>query len=218
MATGAGTSAATRPAADAGAPLFATAALEARELGEPDLPALQALFDANPEYFLAVNGRKPDADLARIEFEERPPPPMSYTRQWALGLYERHAPGAPLVGVAIVVADLCAPQVWHVALFLVATRLHGQGVAGPAYQALEEWMRGQGARWLRLGVVVGNGRAEAFWTRQGFGELRRREGVDTGGRINAISVRLKPLREAGPGEIAAYLERVPRDRPGSSLP
>jgi GNAT superfamily N-acetyltransferase len=198
-------------------PLFESVALLACELAESDLPALQALFDANPEYFLAVNGRKPGADLARVEFEERPPPHLSHTRQWTLGLYEKDVPGTPLAGVAIVVADLCTPAVWHVALFLVATRLHGQGVAGPAFQALQAWMREQGARWLRLGVVVGNARAEAFWNRQGFAELRRREGVDTGGRINDISVRLKPLRET-PGEIDAYLEQVPRDRPGSVLP
>ena len=38
----------------------------------------------------------------------------------------------------------------------IARRLHGQGLAGPLYHALESWMRGSGARWLRLGVVEGH--------------------------------------------------------------
>jgi hypothetical protein len=118
--------------------------------------------------------------------------------------------------VAIVVSDLVARQVWHLSLFLIATPLHGQGIAAPAYQALESWVSGQGARWLRLGVVQGNARAEAFWARQGYAELRTREGVDTGGRINTLSVRLKPL-QAGAG-LDDYLRLAPRDQPGSNLP
>lgn len=198
--------------------LFASARLEAHELAEADIPALQALYDANPEYFLTVNGCRPGADLARTDFDERPPPQLGYTRQWMLGLYERGQAGGPLAGVITVVSDLGAPAVWHVALFLLATRLHGTGAAQPLYRALEDWMRGSGARWLRLGVVVGNARAERFWDRLGYAELRRREGIDTGGRINDVSVRLKPLREPREAEIASYLERVPRDRPGSTLP
>lgn len=69
---------------------------------------------------------------------------------------------------------------------------------------------------MRLGVVRGNARAEAFWTRQGYTELRTREGVDTGGRFNTLSVRLKPLR-ADPG-LEVFLRLVPRDDPGSTLP
>jgi hypothetical protein len=100
-------------------------------------------------------------------------------------------------------------------LFLVATRLHGTGAAPEIYSALEKWVFQSGARWLRLGVVKGSTRAERFWHRQGFKEVRIREGVDTGGRLNTVRVLVKPLRETG---LAEYLETVPRDRPDSSLP
>jgi hypothetical protein len=41
--------------------------------------------------------------------------------------------------------------------------LHGGGAAHDLYKQLESWMRTNGARWSRLGVVEGNRRAERFW-------------------------------------------------------
>lgn len=192
--------------------LFETPRFASRELVAADLTRLQALFDANPEYFLTVNGRPPGPDAARADFDDRPPPHLPYRQRWFAGLFER---GGPMVGVTEVVADLCAEGVWHLGLFLVATALHGRGVAQELYRGLEAWVAGQGARWLRLGVVAGNVRAERFWAARGFVEVRVREGIDTGGRINDVRVLVKPL--AG-GDVATYLGLVPRDRPGSPLP
>lgn len=196
--------------------LFSGGRLAARELAAHEVPLLQALFDANPLYFQAVNGRAANADEAQVEFDEQPPPHLCLpgrTRRWFMGLFG--ADRATLEGVAVVVQDLCAPGVWHVALYLLATTLHGRGAASDTYRALEAWMRHGGAHWLRLGVVAGNARAERFWENQGFIEVRRRHGVDTGGRINDLRVLAKPL--AG-GTLAEYLALVPRDRPDSTLP
>ena len=195
--------------------LFAGGGLAARELMRAEVPALQAFYEANPEYFLAINGRPPAADAAAIEFDERPPAHLSYERQWCLGLFDRAAAGEPLAGIAMVTSNLCLPGVWHLGLFIVATKRYGSGTAHAAYAALEDWVKGSGARHLRLGVVRGNARAERFWQRQGYVQLRERAGVDTGGRINTVRVMLKPLA----GESAeAYLQAMPRDQPGSTLP
>lgn len=195
-----------------GAPLFASAHFAARGLVEADLPRLQALFEANPEYFVAVSGRPPGPDAARVEFDDRPPPHLPWTRRWFLGL---HDGAGAMVGVADVVSDLSAPGVWHIALFLLATPLHGTGAAHEVYAALEGWIAGSGARWLRLGVVRGNARAERFWQGRGYRETRVRGGVDTGGRVNDVRVMVKAL--AG-GTLAEYRDLVARDRPDSPLP
>jgi len=195
-----------------GARLFASDALYGRELQADEVPQLQALFDANPEYFVAINGRRANADEAQVEFDEMPPAHLGFTRRWFAGLFD--ATSSELVGVSIVVSDLAAPGVWHIALFLLATKLHGRGLAGPVFDAIEAWARRSGALWLRLGVVRGNARAEAFWARQGFQEVRVR-GIDTGGPLNTVRVLIKPLREH---DVQAYLALVPRDRPGSTLP
>jgi GNAT superfamily N-acetyltransferase len=207
----------------AGPLLFAGGGLIARELRRNEIPLLQAFYDANPEYFLTINGVPPPPDLAAIEFDEVPPPHLSFERQWRLGLFEPlpaeramgHDSDGRLAGIVMVTSDLGLRGVWHLGLFVIATRLHGTGAAAGACGALEGWVRECGARYLRLGVVQGNARAERFWARQGYRELRQRAGVDTGGRINTVRVMLKPLADEG---IEAYLRAAPRDQPGSPLP
>ena len=194
----------------ADAVLFAGPGLRALECGEADVPALQRFLEENPEYFLAVSGEGPHAGQAREELEDRPPPGWPWDGKWMLRFVD--ADGA-MVALADVVSNLLAPGVWHVGLFIVATRLHGSGRASEAFGALEGWVRDGGAQWLRLNVAVGNTRAERFWERTGFAEVRRREGVRIGRQDNTMRVMLKPL--AG-GSFAEYLARVPRDRPESS--
>jgi GNAT superfamily N-acetyltransferase len=192
--------------------LFESSGHYGRELAASEVPLLQELFEANPEYFILVNGRRPNADEAQVEFDELPPAHLTYNKRWFLGLFDR---ARDLAGVAVVVSDFCATGVWHIALLLLATRLHGRGAAGSIYDALEVWMRRQGAKWLRLGVVEGNARAERFWAKCGFCEVRTRLGVDTGGRVNNVRVLVKSLDTAA---ISGYLNRVPRDQPDSRLP
>lgn len=44
--------------------MFESDAYYGRELAAAEIPQAQALFDANPEYFPAVNGRRPHPDEA----------------------------------------------------------------------------------------------------------------------------------------------------------
>jgi hypothetical protein len=55
------------------------------------------------------------------------------------------------------------------------------------------WIAGNGARWVRLGVVAGNARAERFWHRAGYREVRRRQGVVMGERVNTVVVMVRRL-------------------------
>ena len=97
-------------------------------------------------------------------------------------------------------------------LFLVPERLHGTGFAQCAYAALEAWMAAAGARWLRLGVVQGNDRAERFWRSRGYRVVRERDGVAMGRKVNRLLVMAKPLA----GEtLDDYFALVERDRPAS---
>ena len=181
-----------------------------RELGAADVAAVQRFFEANPAYFRIVNGEGPRPDEAQAEFADLPPAGMAYRKMSLLGFYDG---AGTLIGVATIVADFIAEHVWHVGLFVVATALHGSGVAASLYALLERWMVGQGAQWLRLGVVKGSVRAERFWQRCGYVQVRERGPVAMGKKSNLLRVMAKPL--AG-GTIAEYLARVERDRPGAA--
>jgi len=114
--------------------------------------------------------------------------------------------------MADLLSSLFVEGVWHIGLFIVATPLHGHGAAEVLYDGLEAWMIERGAEWARLGVVAGNTRAERFWERRGYREVRRRERIPMGRRVNDVRVMVKPLAD---GDIAEYLHRVARDRPES---
>ena len=180
-----------------------------RELDAADIAAVQRFFEASPEYFWIVNGEGPRPDEARTEFADLPPAGMAYRKMSLLGFYDG---AGTLIGFATIVADLIAEHVWHVGLFIVATSLHGSGTAASLYALLERWMIGQGAHWLRLGVVQGSARAERFWLRRGYVQVRERGPVTMGRRSNLLRVMVKPLAA---GRIDEYLALVERDRPGA---
>ena len=168
---------------------------------------LQHFFVANPEYFMAVNGEPAGPNEAIAEIETLPPPGWGYSKRWLVGY--ANAQGE-LVALADVVADLLAPNVWHIGLFMVATARFGTGDAQALYRSLEAWAAASGAHWLRLGVVQGNQRAERFWEAAGFVQTKLRHGVQMGKRSNTLRVMFKPL--AG-GTLEQYLCLVERDRP-----
>ena len=189
--------------------LFAAGPLRAVELGVADVPSLQRFFETNPAYFVTVTGQPPGPDEAQAEMDDAPPAGWTWTSRWTIGFVDDTD---ALVGMASVVSDLLAVGIWHIGLFVTATALHGTGTAYVLNDALESWARERGAHWLRLGVVRGNARAERFWERVGYAEVRERCGVPAGTRLGTIRVMVKPVRG---GELADYLVRVPRDRPGA---
>jgi len=190
--------------------LFTAGALGAVELDVRDIPKLQRFFEINPEYFIAVGGQPPTPAEAHEEVHGVLPEGWPFTKKWVIGFLDETD---SLVGMANVVSDLFAPGVWHIGLFMVATRLHGKGAAYSLFAQLESWARDLGAHWLRLGVVEGNTRAERFWERFAFGDVRKRSGVEMGKRVNTLRVMAKPL--AG-GTLPEYLTLVARDRPEPS--
>jgi GNAT superfamily N-acetyltransferase len=186
--------------------LFTTGVYRAVELGTGDIPRLQRFFELNPEYFFAVNGQPPNPDEAHEEVHGALPDGWPFTKKWIIGFVDE---AGSLIGMANVVSDLLAPTVWHIGLFMVATRLHGGGAAQALYQQLECWALGLGAQWLRLGVVQGNPRAERFWERCAFVEVRLLREVEMGKLVNTLRVMAKPLAA---GTLPEYLALVTRDR------
>jgi len=190
-----------------GTTLFSSGSCRCSEMDIRDVERLQRFFDANPEYHVAVNGEPPRSDEARQEFESSLPAGWPFAKRWLLQFTDADD---SMVAMADAIEDLFAAGVWHLGLFVVATPLHGGGAAYRLYDDLETWMRGSDARWLRLGVAEGNVRAERFWEKVGYVEVRKRIGVAMGQRVNTLRVMVKPL--AG-GRLVDYLAAVARDRP-----
>lgn len=167
---------------------------------------LQAFYEANPEYWLLVHGHAPPPAEAAEGFDFTPPEmPYSALPVWLI----RDRSSRRLLGDLWIATDLLAPGVSHLGFFMVETARQGTGFAAEVHAAYEAWAEAGGARWLRLGVVVSNVRATAFWRRMGYVEVRQRTGVVIGALTHQLRVMVKPL----PGNsLDAYLAAVPRDR------
>ena len=190
----------------AGSPLLVWRGGAALELGEPDIPAVQAFWEASPGYLLAVEGHPPRPHEGRDFVCERELPAGIRCSREHVFAY-RNAAG-DIDGLGAMAVDLLAPGVWHLGLFVAAARLHGSGWAQQAYAATEDWAFAGGALWMRLGVALANRRGHAFWRRQGYREVKRREGVRIGDRTHTLVTMVKPLR----ADLADYLAAVARDR------
>jgi RimJ/RimL family protein N-acetyltransferase len=185
---------------------FECGSFGAREVVHADLPRLQRFYEENPAYFVEVEGASPGPDAARETLQALPPMEWPFTRKLVLAF--QSADGA-IAGVADVLADLFSPGVWHLGLFMTADRLHRSGVSRALYGHLERWMRAQGARWLRLGVVRGNARAERFWERSGYTDVLERRDYLQGRKRHTLRVMAKALSG---GTLDEYRALVPRDR------
>ncbi|NPT61242.1 GNAT family N-acetyltransferase [Paraburkholderia elongata] len=187
--------------------LFEVEDYSAIELGRGDIPIVQTFLEDNPEYFLSAEGCPPTKTQAKEEFESELPEGWAFTNKRTIGFVDA---SKELTAFATIVSDLFADGVWHIGLLILSTDKHGQGVARCLYKGLESWLKASGARWLRLGVIAGNVRAERFWERNGYLETRRRYGVVMRNATHTMRVMIKPLGEAGIGE---YLSLVSRDHP-----
>ena len=180
------------------------------ELTPDRAPLLQDFFEENPAYFLATSGEPAGPGEALEEITSEIPADMPYSRKWVVG----YAAGdGKLVAMANVITDLLAVSVHHIGTFIVATELHGTGLARSLYVALEQWAYSSGAAWPRLGVVEGNTRAERFWAAQQYLPVRERPDIAMGRRVVTVRNMVKPLRGA---PLEEYFTLVPRDRPEPS--
>ncbi|MFN9107380.1 MAG: GNAT family N-acetyltransferase [Betaproteobacteria bacterium] len=186
---------------------FSFGAHLAAEVTEADIPAVASFYAESPEYLRMVEAREPGPEDVAEVLSAAPPPEFSYSDHYTRLL--RDATGR-IDGLAMVATDLPSAGVWHLGLFVVATRLHGSGFAQAAHAAYEQWARSSGAQWLRLGVVTQNERGIRFWQRQGYTEVRRRAGIQMGALTNSVILMIKPLAD---GTWDEYLQLVPRDRP-----
>ncbi|MGC3982901.1 MAG: GNAT family N-acetyltransferase [Steroidobacteraceae bacterium] len=187
--------------------LFTCGKLGVCELELADMPLLQRFFDGSPEYFRFAYDRDPRMVEALYELQDKLPAGMVSRRKWLLGLMDDNG---QLQAMSTVWSGFMKDDVWMISLFVVATALHGSGVAGSFYASLENWMHVSGAQWVRLGVIKNNHRAERFWEKSGYTEVRQRVDTSLSSNNNVVRVMVKSL--AG-RPLTEYLQLMERDRP-----
>lgn len=152
---------------------FRTLHLEARPAGSGDLDALQALLEASPGYHRLVEGRPAGENAAAdLLADAEADPDRRLLLLWP-------TTGTMAAGVVDLQMHWPEPGAAHVRLLLLRESLQGRGLGREAAAGLEEALRQEGFRALRLSVTVENGGARAFWERVGFPPVERLRAGDT---------------------------------------
>jgi ribosomal protein S18 acetylase RimI-like enzyme len=145
----------------------------ARPASNGDLSALQDVLDGAPAYHELVDGAPagPTAG-ADLHADAEADPDRRLLLLWP-------ASGGAAVGVVDVQLHWPEPGAAHVRLLLLRESLQGRGLGRETAAALEDALRSEGFRALRLSVTGDNGAARAFWERLGFAPVERRRAGDT---------------------------------------
>ena len=152
---------------------FRTPRLEARPASGSDLAALQDVLRATPAYHDLVDGAPAGPDAAAdLLADAEADADRRLLLLWPVA-------GGPAAGLVDVQLHWPEPGAAHVRLLLLRESLHGRGLGREAAGGLEEALREDGFRALRLSVTGDNDGARAFWERIGFAPVEWRAAGDT---------------------------------------
>ena len=152
---------------------FATPRLQARPASPEDLPALQDVLAGAPTYHELTDGAPAGATAAAELFADAE---ADADRRLLILWPTTGGAAAGLVDVQLHWPD---PGAAHVRLLLLRETLHGKGLGREAAAGLEQALRQDGFRALRLSVTGENDGARAFWERIGFEPVERLRAGDT---------------------------------------
>jgi ribosomal protein S18 acetylase RimI-like enzyme len=152
---------------------FRTERLVARAASGEDLAALQAVLAGAPGYHELVDGVPAPPDAAADLLAEA----EADVERVLLLLWP--AAGGPAAGLLDVQLHWPEPDAAHVRLLLLREAVQGRGLGREATSGLEEVLRREGFRALRLAVTGPNAEARAFWERIGFAPVETRPAGDT---------------------------------------
>jgi GNAT superfamily N-acetyltransferase len=136
------------------------------ELGDGDLPALQALFERCTAFFQLVHGAPPRRDEAERFLREPAPGPAPGQRR-VFGLLDDEE---RLVGAVDVARDYPVAQEYWLGTMVIEPSIRGVGLGAWFHAQVLAWIRQQGARGVQLCVQKENPVALRFWAREGYEE------------------------------------------------
>ncbi|MFM9863396.1 MAG: N-acetyltransferase family protein [Micropepsaceae bacterium] len=130
-----------------------------RSLADTDEPALDRLFDEDPEYF-EINGRRFPVEEMRAAL----PAGKTFDDKFIFVL-ERDG---RVEGLIDIIRGFPEPHVWYLGFILLSVRVRGGGTGRRCLHSLYDWVRAQGGTVIRLGVVEPNLKARHLYATEGF--------------------------------------------------
>lgn len=135
-----------------------------RAIADGDARELQALFDADPDYFVMAHDRPAAADEVEQIRKALPPGKTQADKFLHLIIDAR----GHIAGLTDVIRGYPEPRTWYLGFLYLAESARGQGLGRRVLHALCPWVRAKGGTALRLGVVEENAHARHLYATEGF--------------------------------------------------
>jgi GNAT superfamily N-acetyltransferase len=159
---------------------------------------LQDLFVRCSDFHELAEGVPTPPGAASEELVARPPG-TPLRDKFSFGI---SAAGGGMVGYLDLIRNHPAEGEWWIGLLMLEPAERGAGLGSRVYRAAAEWVARQGGTAIHIGVLEHNPKAERFWRRQGFQEVRRVEWVAGTGRVGRLIIMVdqRPGSLEGDGE------------------
>lgn len=144
-----------------------------------DAPAIQAIFDSDPETYALLEGTPPRPDEALALLAELPP---------GVGAEHKYVFVAPGLCVIDLVEGFPTATIWYLGLIFVAAGARKHGLGTRLLHGVCAHVRVHGGTALRLAVVVENTAARRLYDRLGFEHVARRQRTTAVGTVQELDV------------------------------
>jgi ribosomal protein S18 acetylase RimI-like enzyme len=149
---------------------FAIAGHRVAQLTLAHAPELQRLYERCTDYHFAHEGAPTRANAGEEELTSLPPG-RTADDKFSFGIY---AADGELIGYAELFRNYPADAEWWIGLLMLDPDARGRGLGSEIVCNASAWAAENGARSIMLAVLESDERAQRFWIRQGFEEVRRR--------------------------------------------
>jgi RimJ/RimL family protein N-acetyltransferase len=165
--------------------LFFLAGYSVRRLKTLNAAELQDLYERCSDYHEMHEGfaTRPSAGADELAML---PPGRSQEDKFSIGIYESTG---PLIAYLDIVRGYPVENEWWIGLLMLDPEVRANGLGTRIFEAARDWAFSQGGQSIYLAVLEENKRAERFWRRQGFEEVRRQSHTsETGNKICQVIV------------------------------
>ncbi|MDR2976747.1 MAG: GNAT family N-acetyltransferase [Streptococcaceae bacterium] len=152
--------------------------MELKSLNRSQLREVTEIWAAAEDYGRLENAEEFDALESAKEFFDTLPPGKSYADKQTLGVYDD---SDQLMGLVDLAKNYPIDGTYFLGLLLLVPSARANGLGHRVHEEIISLVRKQGARKLRLGVLVNNPKALKFWQAQGYEVLKQTKQLGSGG-------------------------------------
>lgn len=152
-----------------------------RRMVGADLPAIQAMFERDPAFFMTTEGAPPRSDEVHRQLaDEVPPSTIKH-------VFVVEDAGGSLVAFLDLLVGFPTATTWYLGLVFLAPDARGHGLGRRLLESLAAHAAAVGGTAVRLAVVVGNP-ARRLYDRAGFAFVARRSRTTWCGAVIEVDV------------------------------